>query len=101
MRAIKTDPRIRKAQIFRDAMLLAERIGHKRLTRDSVATEARVSGPLVAKYFRNMNRLREAVLREAIKRENLSILSHCVADEALLSHPTLRRNTLEYISAKL
>ena len=100
-RATKTDPKIRKRRILDAALAVACKIGHKCLTRDKVAAAASVSGPLVAKYFTSMVKLRQTVLRTAIKHEILPILAHCVADEELLFHPKLRRVTLEYIGSKL
>ena len=100
-RATKTDPTERKQQILDTAIWLAERVGHKNLTRDSVASYSKVSGPLVARYFKTVASLKQTVFKEAIKHENLTVLSHCVADVQLHAYPELLIKTLRFISQKL
>lgn len=96
-RAKRTNPRERKREILQAAMQVAAQVGHKQITREAVAFAARVSGPLVAKYYRNMIQLKRAVFREALRIEFMPVLKHCVADEALDKFPEIKRNILAYI----
>ena len=67
-------PQDRKAAILAAALILAEKQGYQKITRESVATQARVSPALVSHYFNAMDDLRAAVMREAVRVENLAVV---------------------------
>ena len=87
----------RKSQILAAAIYLAGRVGHRNITRDSVATHCGVSGPLVARYYGTMAKLKARVFKEAMRLEIMPVLKHCVADPSLDNHPEVKANILEYL----
>lgn len=74
-------PRDRKRQIFDAAVHVAETQGYHRLTREAVALEANISRTLVNRYYKTITRLRNAVMRHAIKKELLPILANGIANQ--------------------
>ena len=100
MRAIRTNPRVRKAQILAAAMSLASEVGHKNITRDAVAMRCDISSSAVAKYYSTMHKLKAAVLCEAIRSYYMPVLQHCAADPDLfINNPDLKPKILQYLSS--
>ena len=64
----------RREHILKSAVRVAERVGYFRITRRQIATEAEVSDGLVQHHFHNQETIREAVLKEAIRTENLQVV---------------------------
>lgn len=56
-------------------MTVAARDGYYHMRRDDVALEAKCASGLVNTYFGTMKQLRRAVMRQAIKEANVTILS--------------------------
>lgn len=71
-------PNERRAQILNVALELATESGYHKLTRHTVATNANVSLALVTHYFPS-DTLGAAVMREAVRTENLSIIAQGLA----------------------
>ena len=101
VRAIRTNPKERKAQILATAMALAKSIGHKNITRDDVAALCGIASSTVAKYYRTMKVLKAAVFKEAIRLETMPILQYCVTDESLNKFPELKHKIIKYISDRI
>lgn len=68
-------PAVRREQILTAALSLAEASHYLRLTRDQIAESLGLSGPAVQYHFGTMKQLRGDLMRAAIKRENLVVLS--------------------------
>lgn len=97
-RAARTNPRTRKLQILNSAMYLASSVGHKNITRDSVAELCDIASSTVAKYYSTMSTLKLAVFKEAMRLEYMPVLQHCVMDEALDKFPEIKRKILKHLS---
>lgn len=92
----------RKAQILAAAMRLARKKGYRAITRDAVAKEAAAAQGLVNLYFGNMAALREEVIKEAVKTEDLKIIAQAIANadrHALKAPPALRKRALAALAA--
>lgn len=69
-------PELRRVEILNAAMKLATRKGGwGSLTRASIAVEAECSEALVSLYFGTSVQIKRAVMREAVRTENLPILA--------------------------
>jgi len=68
-------PEARSEEIVAAGLRLAKANGWKSLTRDGVATEAGVSFAMVNVRFGTMTQLKRAVMREAIRREELRVIA--------------------------
>lgn len=78
-RYTRLDPKVRKQEILTAAVKLAKRIGYNSIERDAVADLAKVSPPLVSKYFNTMSNLRTEVMREAVRLEIPEIVAQGLA----------------------
>ena len=75
----RLEPKVRKQQIIVAALKLATSNGFQNIRRDAVAVEANVAPGLVSKYWGTMTQLRRAVMREAVKTENLKVIAQGLA----------------------
>ena len=90
-------PEVRKEEIIACALELAQATDYARLTRDQIAKAAGVSGPAILYHFSTMQQLRNAVMRTAVKRENLLVIaSGLLAKDphALRADPELARRAM-------
>lgn len=71
-------PAERRKQILEAAVPLAEKFGYNALTRDLIAEEAGVSGSVLNYHFSTMARFKRALVRHAVKVENLTIIAQAV-----------------------
>ena len=71
-------PSDRRAEILGAALSASETHGVTNITRDQVANAAGCSAALVTTYFGSMERLRTAIVREAIKVPNLPVLAQAL-----------------------
>ncbi len=71
----RMNPETRSDEIVAAGLRLAKNNGWKSLTRDGVATEAGVSFAMVNFRFGTMTQLKRAVMREAIRREELRVIA--------------------------
>jgi len=95
MKRIK--PNERRVSILDAAVRVAERHGYISMTRQQIADEAGVSGPLVQHYFHTMPKLRRAVMRHAVKRGCLPIIAQGLVakdEQATLAPEELKRAAL-------
>lgn len=68
-------PAVRRDQILTAALSLASASHYLRLTRDQIATKLGLSGPAVQYHFGTMGQLRTDLMRAAVKRQHLVVLS--------------------------
>ena len=80
----RLDPKARKAAILAEAVQLAQEIGYTHITRDEVAERAGVAIGLVTYYFKNMDRLKREIMREAITlKHHVILLQGLAAGDAI------------------
>jgi len=70
-----TPDRIRKTEILDSAVTLAEEFGLSEVSREKIAAHAECSTGLVNLYFGTMLNLRRAIVGEAVRTKNLSIIA--------------------------
>lgn len=75
----RTDPNNRQQQILTAALKLATTHGYENVTREALADKCGVSPALISHYFTTMALLRRAVVGEAIRVENLTVLLQGIA----------------------
>ncbi len=74
-RAKAVSPEQRKNIILTAGIKLSIRIGYNVITRDEVARWAKISSPLISRYFPRMKHLRFAVMNAAIEREVVEVIA--------------------------
>ena len=99
----RIDPEFRQGNILDTAIELAKTKGYSRITRDDVAKAANVSPGLITHYFTTIERLRRAVLREAVKRGVLEIVAQGLAnkDAIAIGAPRELRHSAALLIARL
>lgn len=70
----------RKREILDAGIRLALREGFRNVTRDGVASEARVSTALVNLYWGTIQNVRDGIVQEAVSKELLPILAQALLD---------------------
>jgi AcrR family transcriptional regulator len=65
----------RRNTIIAAGLKLSIRIGYNIITRDEVARWAKISSPLISRYFDSMKHLRFAVMNAAIEREVVEVIA--------------------------
>ena len=73
---------VRKEEILNAALTLSERLGYLHITREQVANRAECSEASVTHYFTTMFKLKRAVVRAAIQRENLAVIAQALASRS-------------------
>ena len=76
----RMQPDKRTAESLAAAVKLAKRNGFAKLTRDGVAEAAKVSTGLVSTHFGSVEKLRDEVMRAAVRDEILSIVAEGIAN---------------------
>ena len=102
MTTYRRKPDVRKEEILTAAMVVAERDGFINLQRETVASQAQCSTGSVNRYFGNMNQLRIAVMRRAVKKEVLPIVAQGLSlcnSHALKASDTLKQAAIQSISS--
>lgn len=72
-------PAVRKEQIIKAALELAHEHRFDHVSRNMIADKVGVAGPTVQYHFGTMQQLRRALMREALKLEDLKILAQIIA----------------------
>lgn len=93
----KLEARERLTQILAAALKAAQKHGYQRITREAVATEARVSAALVTYHLGTMQDLRRAVMREAVRAQCLPVIAQGLTARdrhALKAPPELQKKAL-------
>ncbi|MBV8060730.1 MAG: helix-turn-helix transcriptional regulator [Alphaproteobacteria bacterium] len=68
-----------RESILAHALALSHEVGYEVVTRNAIAERAGCSGPLISMYFGGMRNLRKAIMREAIKHEDLAVIAQGLA----------------------
>lgn len=87
----------RRRVLLRAALEVSESGHYSSISRSEVAAKAGVSEGLVTYYFDSMDYLRECVIREAIRTQNLTVLAQGLAlrDTVALQAPaSLRKQAI-------
>lgn len=89
----------RKEQILKTAVCLAETKGYQNLVRQEIADKIGITHSLVGFYFNTAKIMRDAVLTEAIRTENLRIIAQAslIRDATTGISPELRKKAIEYV----
>ncbi len=88
----------RKKEILETAVSIAEEQGYLHFSRQSVADRIGISPSYVNFYFNTAESLRDAVLEEAKRGENLKIIAQaCVVGAAKGISAELRKRALNYV----
>lgn len=91
----------RREDILSAAIFLAERHGYRSIQRDAVADAADVAVGSVNHEFGTIEELKNAVVAEAIRVENLKIIAQAVVDghpETAGLSPDLKRRALDSLA---
>lgn len=81
----------RKAAILLAAMTEAKQHGYANVTREQIAQRAECAPGLVSFYFGTMPQMKRAIMSEAIRTRELSIIAQGIVD----GHPKAKRAPLE------
>lgn len=98
----RRNPKIRKAELLEAALTVARTKGFEHMTRDAIADEAGVSFGLVGRYLGTMNRLKQTVMRAAIKQEILEIVAYGIYakdKQALKAPDSLKARAFEHMGS--
>lgn len=69
------DASIRRAEIMRAALRLATETSYVTVTREAIANRAECSNALVSAHCGTMQQLRRAIMGEAIRTRNLTVIA--------------------------
>ncbi len=69
-----------KQLILDEAVLLAQRVGYRNLTRRELAAKAKLATGTISYHFGTMTDLRTAIMKEAIKRRYFVIIRQGLVD---------------------
>lgn len=70
----------RHEAILEAALLLAEQYGFRSVRRDAIAAHAGVATGSVTYHYKSMAQLQDAVIKLAVKKENLTVLSQAMVE---------------------
>jgi len=89
----------RKKQILETAIRIAEEKGYQNITRQEIAQSIGIAPSYVNFYFNTARVMRDAVLTEAIRIENLRIVAQAslTKDTSWEISPELRKKAINYI----
>lgn len=73
-----TNPLLRREQILNTALMVADKVGYKNVSRGMIAKEIGCSKPLISQYFTQAE-LQKAIIKTAITREIISIVAQGIA----------------------
>lgn len=102
-RAGRTAPATREQQILDAAVRLAESHGYMNITRTQIAQAAGVADSLVSCYLGTMAKMRERVMREAVRGEVLRVVAQGIACKDRIANRApreLRERALASITPK-
>lgn len=100
--ATKLAPVDRKQQILTAALGLAADVGYQNITREAIAEAIGVSPALVNLYFVVMAELRVAVMIEAVRVGNLTVIAQGIISNssiATAADPKLKRKAIAALNA--
>ncbi len=88
----RMSPDDRKAQLLAAAVKASVKAGYKAVTREAVATEAKVSATLLTRYFGDMDGLRTAMVKSAVETGNIKLIAEALTHK----HPSVRAAKEKY-----
>lgn len=71
-------PKKRRDLIIESSIELSKDIGYLNITRDLVAKKCGVSYSLISRYFNPFQSLKKIIVKKAVEKEILEILSQCI-----------------------
>ena len=74
MKNTRLKPAARREMILDAALKLAHKKHYLQISRDAIAAEAGITGTAVQYYYSTMPKLRRAIMRAAVKEENLKVI---------------------------
>lgn len=89
-----------KQQILTAALAEAEATHYLKATRDKIAARAGVTSPLIHHYWATMAQLKRAIVGEAIRCENLTVLAQALVgkDQRVIDcKPALKNKIVKHI----
>ena len=95
-------PDVRSAEILATAVKLAKKEGFRKLTRAGIAQTAKVSTGLVSRYFGSMDKMKDEVMKVAVRERILPIVADGLADRhkvAVRAPEDLKRQAAESLHA--
>ena len=101
MKDTRLPPDMRKDQIITMALQLAAGSHYLKLTRDAIAEKLHIRGPAIQYHFGTMANMRRDIMRAAIKREDLVVLSQGLLakdNHAGKAPPELRERAINHVS---
>jgi AcrR family transcriptional regulator len=75
MKPRRMKPSARKTQLLDAAVQAAGKYGFHQFNRDHIAEFSGTSPTLITVYFKSVNKLKNAIMREALRREHLKIIA--------------------------
>lgn len=96
----RINKRDRSAQLLTVGVLCAKEHGLYKITREQIANRAGVSESLIRKYFKTMDALRRAILREAVRNGVIEIVATGLAagdPTARKAPPELKERAAEFL----
>ncbi len=92
------EPKARKNEILVHAMHVARKHGYENVRRDHIALRAGVANGLVSKYWGTMTQLKKAIMREAVRTDDVKIIGQGLArrdKQAMKAPEELRQRALQ------
>jgi len=90
----------RREFLLAAALKVAEKRGYQKVTRELAANEAGVSPGLVQYHFNSMGELRHAMIKEAVRLENIPVLAQALGQlhpDATAAPEELQEKAFNYI----
>lgn len=97
----RVDPQLRRDQILSFGVIVARKVGYHRLTRDDVAIEIGVSKPTISYHFTSIAKLRNEILKTAIKLNDLEVMAQGFMNKDIQIQKlsaTIKKQILKYIN---
>lgn len=101
MKQKRLKPAVRKDEVVTAALKLAAASHYLKVTREDIAGAVGVSGPAIQYHFGTMPRLRNEVMRAAVKRPVLAVLAQGLVakdPQALKASEALRLQAFEWVA---
>ena len=99
MKYKRLNPMVRKGEILEAAIKLAKTEGYGHISRRQIADLAGTSPPLITRYFSNMDKLREAIMREAIRIRALHVVAQGLANGCPIAKAAPERVRLDALAS--
>lgn len=81
MKNKRLKPEVRKEDILRTALPLAEKLGYTKVSRETITDSIGITGPALNYHFGTMTQFRRELLRYAIKNESLLVIAQALSSK--------------------